>query len=100
MYKRGDTLFFVLDHPAIAQEFQYKINLINKLLKMLAKEDTCSTFAHVSQIKKFVSHSVPKVTKVYQVEKYTERASGTFENKAKDTHLHELFEEIKKTLHG
>ncbi len=98
IYQKNDTLFFVLSHPGIKMEFNYKSNLIKSILKKLIELNPECIFMKSSQIKAFVSNkSVIKETKNSKIRKsrYKERANGEFKNSTKDEELHKIIEEIR-----
>jgi hypothetical protein len=98
IYHKNDTLFFVLNHPGIKMEFNYKSNLIKSLLKKLIVLNPECISLKSSNIRAFVTNKIDikeiddsKRKKLH----YKERAEGSFENSAKDKELHEIIEEIR-----
>jgi len=101
IYQKNDTLFFVLNHPGIKMEFNYKSNLIKSILKKLIEVNPECIFMNSSRIKAFVSNKIEtknrnnsKKRKLY----YKERADGKFKNSAKDEQLHKVMEEIRSQI--
>lgn len=99
IYKKNDTIFFVLKHPSAKMEFNYKRNLIKELLnKVINFNQQCKSLQNI-EIKAFVSNKKvinPKSSQSLIF--YNEKAKGTFINNSKNEKLHELFEEIRKTI--
>ncbi|HIP59476.1 MAG TPA: hypothetical protein EYH01_03500 [Campylobacterales bacterium] len=98
-YIKNRTLFFVLNHPGLKMEFNYKHNLIKSLLNKIKDIDLKCKILEVDEIKSFVSNKIPK-PKTEKIEfTYKERSSGEFVNLATSDELRELFEKIKTTIH-
>ncbi len=98
LYHKNDTLFFVLNHPGIKMEFNYKSNLIKSILKKLIEINPKCIFMQSSQIKAFVTNKKELIEIDDSKQKklvYKERASGDFENRAKDKNLRKIIEEIR-----
>jgi len=99
-YVKNQTLFFVLNHPGLKMEFNYKINLIKSLLKKIKDIDPDCKNINVINVKAFVTNKInfnpphppePKFT-------YTERATGRFYNFATNEKIKQLFQEIKEEI--
>lgn len=100
-YVKNRTLFFVLNHPALKMEFNYKMTLIKSLLKKIKDIDENCQNIDVSDIKVFVSNRAPKMTPPPPPPskfRYRERATGRFYNFATDPKLKTLFSEIKASI--
>jgi hypothetical protein len=97
-YIKNRTLFFVLNHPGLKMEFNYKHNLIKSLLNKIKDIDVKCKIIEVEEIKSFVSNKIPtpKSEKIEFI--YKERSSGEFVNLATTQELKELFEKIKETI--
>lgn len=97
-YIKNNTLFFVLNHPGLKMEFNYKHNLIKSLLNKIKDIDLKCKIIEVNEIKSFVSNKIP-TPKSEKVEfTYQERSSGAFINLATSDELKELFEKIRSTI--
>ena len=98
-YIKNRTLFFVLNHPGLKMEFNYKHNLIKSLLNKIKDIDLNCKEIQVDEIKSFVSNKItpPKSKEISFT--YKERSSGDFVNLATSDELKELFENIKRTIH-
>ncbi len=97
-YIKNKTLFFVLNHPGLKMEFNYKHNLIKSLLKKIKDIDLKCQTIEVDEIKSFVSNKIPTKKTAEKVLTYQERSTGEFENLATSDELKELFEKIKETI--
>ena len=101
IYKKNHTLYFVLNHPGMKMEFNYKHTLIKNLLNKLKDfDENCKELA-ITEVKSFVSNKIPlqKAPEVPVIKRYfTEKSTGTFENKAQNEELKAIFEEIKAML--
>jgi len=100
IYKKNQTLYFVLNHPGMKMEFHYKHSLINTLLKKLKELDENCKDIEITKIDSFVSNKIPlKKEQEVKIRRYfTEKSTGKFENKAKTEEIKLLFEEIKAML--
>ncbi len=101
IYKKNDTLFFVLEHPSIKMEFNYKRNLIKSILNNILKNDDRCSFMNVNEIKAFVTNrKKPNLQNFSPSSKirYKERSEAKFENFADNKELRELFEQIRETI--
>lgn len=101
MYQKNDTLFFVLTHPGIKMEFNYKSNLIKSILKKLIELNPQCIFMNSNNIKAFVTNKITikeQLNSKKNKQRYKERSNASFENRSEDQELKELFEEIRKTI--
>ena len=100
IYKKNQTLYFVLNHPGMKMEFHYKHILIKTLLNKLKDFDENCKDLDITEVKSFVSNKIPlNVVEEKKVQRYyREKSTGTFENKAENEEIKELFEEIKTML--
>jgi hypothetical protein len=98
-YIKNRTLFFVLNHPGLKMEFNYKHNLIKSLLNKIKDIDVKCQKIEVNEIKSFVSNKIipPKSKEISFT--YREKSTGDFVNLATSDELKELFENIKRTIH-
>ncbi len=99
-YVKNRTLFFVLNHPGLKMEFNYKVNLIKSLLKKIKDIDENCKNIDITDVKAFVSNKIvtkppPPPPSRYR---YRERASGRFYNFASDERLNRLFQQIKEEI--
>ena len=98
-YIKNRTLFFVLNHPGLKMEFNYKHNLIKSLLNKIKDIDLKCQIIEVDEIKSFVSNKIkPPLAEPKPTLTYKERSSGKFNNQATSDELKELFEKIKNTI--
>ena len=101
IYQKNDTLFFVLEHPGIKMEFNYKSNLIKSILNKLIEIDNECNFMQSNQIKAFVTNknTLKEISdsKNHKLQ-YAERATGEFENSAKNDGIREVLEKIKLSI--
>ncbi len=97
-YIKNRTLFFVLNHPGLKMEFNYKHNLIKSLLNKIKDIDLKCQIIEVDTINSFVSNKIPTPKADKKVLTYKERSSGEFTNLATSDELKELFEKIKSTI--
>jgi L-rhamnose mutarotase len=101
IYQKNDTLFFVLEHPGIKMEFNYKSNLIKSILNKLIEVDIKCNFMKSSHIKAFVTNkstlSQIKDSKNHKLQ-YAERATGEFENSAQNEEIREILEKIRENI--
>jgi len=100
MYNKHKTLFFVLEHPGLKMEFNYKTDLIKGLLKQLIIQDLDCLNIDADEIKSFVTNKPPlKAPPSKAVGPfYSEASLGEFENRAKSHELHALFESIRERI--
>jgi hypothetical protein len=97
-YFKGNTLFFVLNHPGAKQEFDNNIENIKSALNFhMPKECEESNF---EDIKAFVTHTPLKKTAPKKTTKliYKERAKGDFDINIKDKKLNTLIKSIQKII--
>jgi len=97
-YIKGDTLFFVLNHPAAKQEFDNSIENIKSALNFhMPHECTKTVF---KEIKAFVTHTPLKKPAPIIIKKefYKERASGNFKIDIKDNKLNTLVKSIQQII--
>ncbi len=99
MYIKNQTLFFVLNHPGMKMEFNYKHNLIKDLLNKIKEIDKDCKDIEIKNIKSFVSNLIePKKDSYISNIKYKERAKGDFEILAKDEKLKDIFKQIRDII--
>jgi hypothetical protein len=100
IYKKNQTLYFVLNHPGMKMEFHYKHTLIKNLLNKLKDFDSSCKNIEVSEVKSFVSNRVPPIVKTTPPKKryYVEKSKGQFHNGAKDPALKAIFDDIKSLI--
>ena len=99
-YVKNRTLFFVLNHPGLKMEFNYKINLIKSLLKKIKDIDPECKNMDIVDVKAFVTNKINFTPPPPPESKFTyqERATGRFYNFATDPKLKQLFQEIKEEI--
>ena len=100
MYQKNDTLFFVLNHPGIKMEFNYKVTLIKSLLNKVKEIDKKCANLEIKEIKSFVSNKIklsPPASLTIPI--YKERAKGDFENLAKDEEIRKIIEQIREEIY-
>jgi hypothetical protein len=100
IYKKNQTLYFVLNHPGMKMEFHYKHTLIKNLLNKLKDLDSSCKDIEVKEVKSFVSNKIPTPQKISPPiqRSYIEKSTGEFKNCAKDAALKALFDEIKSLI--
>jgi len=101
IYRKNQTLFFVLSHSGIKMEFDYKHNLIKSLLNKIKNIDKSCSDIEITTIKSFVSNKVQKTQSPKESRKvlrYKERAKGEFEIKIQSENLKKIFQEIKSQI--
>lgn len=101
VYQKNDTLFFVLTHPGIKMEFNYKSNLIKSILKKLIEVNPQCIFINSSKIKAFVTNKISHEESLNSKKirsRYKERSNASFENRSQNKEIQDLFEEIRKTI--
>jgi len=99
-YVKNETLFFVLNHPGLKMEFNYKINLIKSLLKKIKHLDENCKDINITSVKAFVTNKIdfnPPKEKNPKF-RYKEQASGRFYNFATDEKLKKIFQDIKEEI--
>jgi len=100
-YVKNRTLFFVLNHPGLKMEFNYKITLIKSLLKKIKDIDPDCKNIDITDVKAFVTNKIdfnPPPPPPESKFTYKERASGRFYNFATDPKLKALFQQIKEEI--
>ena len=100
MYNKHTTLFFVLEHPGLKMEFNYKTDLIKGLLKQLIIQDPRCANIDASEIKSFVTNKPPLNLPPSRPAGpfYTEASMGEFKNCATSKELYERFEAIRERI--
>jgi hypothetical protein len=100
MYNKNETLFFVLEHPGLKMEFNYKMGLIKELLKELISKDPSCKNIDAKEIKCFVTNKPPLKTPPCTPTGpfYTETSMGEFKNCATSKELHAQFESIRERI--
>jgi len=101
IYQKNDTLFFVLNHPGIKMEFNYKSNLIKSILKKLIAVNPKCIFMKSTQIKAFVTNK----TEIKEIDgsknknlRYRENSSGQFKNRVKNREIYDILEKIRSQV--
>ena len=101
LYQKNDILFFVLNHPGIKMEFNYKSNLIKSILKKLIDVHPECNFMKSKEIKAFISNKTTE-NRADSFKKrplrYNEQSNGDFINMAKNREISKIIEEIRKTI--
>ncbi len=100
IYKKNHTLYFVLNHPGMKMEFNYKHSLIKNLLNKLKDfDENCKDIA-ITEVKSFVSNKIiPEKKPEPLIQRYyREKSTGTFTNRAQNEELKIIFDEIKTML--
>ena len=93
-YIKRQILFFVLTHPVYKMEFEYNKSLIKSLLKS-------ANIANVDDVQFFVTNKIEKKEENnndIEAPFYKERSYGLFENTLSNEKLHQLFEDIRKSI--
>ncbi len=101
MYRKNRTLFFVLNHPGIKMEFNYKVTLINSLLNKIKHLDKKCADLDIENIKSFVSNKIyikDLPANLQTAPLYKERANGEFKNLAQNEEIRKILEEIRKEI--
>ncbi len=99
IYKKGETLYFVLAHPGFLMEFNYNKKHINEVLNLLSKRFKACEDIKISHIKayhKYIPPPPPKKPK--PIQRYKERALGEFEIATKNEELQKIFEQIRQRI--
>ena len=98
VYEKSGILFFVLNHPAYKQEFDYKATLIKDLLKAFRIQET--ELSAITDVRWFVSNKIspPEPEPSSTEPRYTEHARGDFENRATNETIIEAIEAIRTLL--
>jgi hypothetical protein len=98
IYKKDQTLFFVLKHPGFQIEFNYSKKLINDILKLLKeKEEICQNLI-IKQIKSYAKYSTKKELPKKKMFSFKEIAKGRFKIEAKNGEIREIFIKIKEAI--
>ncbi|NPA83393.1 MAG: hypothetical protein GXO38_02795 [Epsilonproteobacteria bacterium] len=95
LYRRGETLYFVLKHPGFAMEVNYNTKLIKDILTTLAQRYKACRHIKITQIRayaKFVQEPKPSPKWHHS---YKERATGEFRESQE---FPELFAKIKEAI--
>jgi hypothetical protein len=99
MYRKNSTLFFVLNHPGIKMEFDYKHNLIKSLLNKIKSIDKNCQNIEIDEIRSFISNKIEiKEQKIEIKRYYREKSKGEFEIDCKNQDLSEIFSKIKDLI--
>lgn len=100
MYNKHTTLFFVLEHPGLKMEFNYKTDLIKKLLKQLIIVDPSCSIIDAEDIKTFITNKPPLRAPKNNMSTlfYNEKSLGVFENRSQSPELYNLFESIREKI--
>lgn len=98
-YIRNGVLFFVFTHPGAKQEFDIIAKSITTPLK--AHPPRCCEGFSITDVKGFVTHKpmAHSETAASHVLRYTERATGSFNNAAHEPKLHDMIERIRAIIH-
>jgi hypothetical protein len=100
-YRKEKTLFFVVKNRSMLFELDYKLKSLKEAFVFLAENEGFDEFLGVTEVKCFVSkYDFTEAPVIHPKTTYleNERASGTFENMAKDAKAFELFEDIRKLI--
>ena len=97
-YFKGNTLFFVFNHPAGKQEFDNNIQHIKNALNFHTPSE-CDDII-IEDIKAFVTHTPkkPNIKTEIVLDVYKERASGDFKVDIQDKKLNELVKSIRDII--
>ncbi len=97
-YFKGNTLFFVFNHPAGKQEFDNNIQNIKSALNFHTPSE-CDGII-IDDIKAFVTHTPKKqqITIAQVKDVYPERASGEFKIDIQDEKLNLLVKSIRDII--
>ena len=101
IYQKNDTLFFVLNHPGIKMELNYKSNLIKSILKKLIDLKPQCIFMKSAQIKAFVTNKIDKKEineSKHRKLRYKENSRGKFKNRAKNREIYDILEKIRSQV--
>ncbi len=99
MYIKNNTLFFVLNHPGMKMEFDYKNNLIKSILKKIKDLDTDCQNIEIDEVKTFISNKIeilnsnPKPPRFYR-----EKSDASFDILSKNRDIKEIFQKIKEEI--
>ncbi len=99
MYIKNSTLFFVLNHPGMKMEFDYKNNLIKNLLKKIKDFDTSCADIEIDEVKTFISNKIaPSNTHSKPPRRYKEKSDASFDILSKNQDIKEIFQKIKEEI--
>jgi len=95
LYRRNETLYFVLEHPGFVMEINYNKSLIKELLTLLAQRyETCARIK-ISTIKAYAKPLPPRPRPKRWRIAYKERARGDFPCEGE---FAPILEKIKKAI--
>ena len=96
VYRKGETLYFVLTHPGFVMELNYSKTLIKELLTTLANREPACAGIKVREIRAYARFAPPpRPRKKKWSEHYAERARGEFECPKR---FSEIFCKIKEAI--
>ncbi len=99
IYRKDRTLFFVLSHPGLKMELDYKHNLIKSLLTKIKEFDENCSDIEIDTIKSFVTNKAPASPPPPKPRyRYKERSQGNFQIATQNPKLKALFEAIKSEI--
>lgn len=99
IYKKGDTLYFVLTHPGFLMEFNYNKKHINEVLNLLAERFEACSDIKISHIKAYHKYTPPAAPpKPKPLQRYKERARGEFEITTENEEFKKLLERIRQRI--
>jgi len=99
IYRKNNTLFFVLNHPGIKMEFDYKHNLIKSLLNKIKSIDKNCQNIQIVEIKSFISNKIEQKPKeVVPKRYYREKSAGEFKVICENSELNDIFTKIKEVI--
>ncbi len=99
MYIKNRTLFFVLNHPGMKMEFDYKNNLIKNLLKKIKDFDTSCKDLEIDEVKTFISNQIePSNSKSKPPRAYKEKSDASFDILSENQEIKEIFQKIKEEI--
>ena len=98
IYIKNNNIFFVLKHPVFEQEFKHNLSNIKFLLKTHQIQINDREIG-LKQIKFFITNK-PRAIKNQKtkIKRYPDKSFGIFQNQAKNTDIHKIFEEIKDII--
>lgn len=100
---KHNVLFFVFNHPALKQEFEYKKENVLNALRVAYKQSLREYKQEEIIFREIKAASVYKKDKKQikkQTMEFTERSKGEFKNLAKNPAVFSKFEEIRKVIEG
>jgi cell division GTPase FtsZ len=98
MYIKNRTLFFVFNHPAMKQEFEYKKVAIKKVIDIL--QSSGKIMLDIDDIKSFVTNRVKEIDSIRTEYRFDEISKGEFENRIKDENIAKILEEIRESINA